>query len=135
MVSLQGTARVIRHVAMGQRLVRKICEDCKTERELTTDEIRSVKEIITDLDPKSRVFYIGKGCTACEDTGYRGRIGIREVLEINENIRQLIMNRASAQQIKEAAIKNGMTTMIQDGVQKALQGITTLEEVLRIIYE
>jgi len=123
------------NIAMGQRLVRTVCKECKEERVLTPEEMMSVKEIIPDLPQKSRVFYVGKGCGACDGTGYRGRIGIREMLEINEEIRQLIMNRATAQQIKEAAVKNGMTTMIQDGVQKALQGVTTLEEVLRIIHE
>ncbi len=121
------------NIAMGQRLIRTICSSCKVERVLTPAETKSVKEIIPNL--KTIKFYIGKGCDECNQTGYRGRSGIREVLEMSDEVRELIMNRASAQKIKEAAVRAGMTTMIQDGVQKASQGITTLEEVLRIIHE
>jgi type IV pilus assembly protein PilB len=115
--------------------VRTICKECKEERALTVDEVQSVKEILPELDSQARVFYIGKGCVVCDQTGYRGRIGIRETLEPNDEIRQLIMNRASAQQIKEAAVRNGMKTMAKDGVQKALNGVTSLEEILRIVHE
>lgn len=123
------------NVAMGQRLVRTICLECKSNRILTAEELQSVREILPELDPKARTFFIGKGCSACGGTGYRGRVGIREVLDLTEEIRQLIMSRASAQQIKEVAVNNGMRTMVQDGIEKALKGITTLEEVLRIVHE
>ncbi len=123
------------NIAMGQRLVREICQKCKAERVLTDDERASLKELISTLSPDDKVFYIGKGCNACGGTGYVGRIGIREVLEVNKEIQELIMKRASATDIKEAAIRNGMVTMLQDGYQKAKQGVTTLEEVLRIIHE
>jgi type IV pilus assembly protein PilB len=123
------------NVAMGQRLVRMICQDCKTKVALTPEEVKSVREILPELSEKNAVFYKGKGCDACNNTGYKGRIGIREVLAVNEDIRQLIMNRANAAQIKEEAVKNGMTTMIKDGLEKALKGITSIEEILRIIYE
>jgi type IV pilus assembly protein PilB len=123
------------NIAMGQRLVRQICSKCKTERELTLEEVASLKELIPKISLEDRVFYIGKGCDACGGTGYAGRIGIREVLEVNKDIQDLVMARANAQIIKEAAIRNGMVTMLEDGFQKAKQGITTLEEVLRIIHE
>src|SRR3989338_7065093 len=123
------------NIVMGQRLVRRICESCKGKRVLNSDELKSLREVIPELKEDMRVFYEGKGCNVCNKTGYHGRIGIREVLEINDDIRKLIMSRATSQEIKEAAIKNGMVTMIRDGVTKALSGITTLEEVLRIIYE
>src|SRR3989344_5807969 len=124
------------NIVMGQRLVRKICESCKAQRVLGTDELESLREIIPELKKETaKVFYEGKGCPACNGTGYEGRIGIREVLEITDDIRKLVMNRATSQEIKEAAVKNGMITMIKDGVAKAMAGITTLEEVLRIIYE
>ncbi len=123
------------NIVMGQRLVRKVCESCKGKRILGQNELESLREVIPELKEDARVFYEGKGCAACNNTGYLGRIGIREVLEINETIRKLIMSRATSQEIKEAAVKNGMVTMIKDGVSKALAGITTLEEVLRIIYE
>ena len=82
-----------------------------------------------------RKFYEAQGCEACGKTGYQGRIGVREVIEVNEEIRQLVMNRGSAGQIKEAAIRNGMTTMIHEGIMRAAQGATTIEEILRIIHE
>lgn len=123
------------NIAMGQRLVRMICQSCKTKRALTPEEAKSVREILPELSEKATVFYEGKGCDVCNNTGYQGRIGIREVLAINDDIRQLIMSRANAAQIKEKAVKNGMTTMIEDGLGKALKGITSLQEVLRIVYE
>lgn len=123
------------NVAMGQRLVRQICSGCKTERVLAPQELQSLKELIPAVSETDKVFYIGKGCSACNGTGYTGRIGIREVLEVNKEIRDLIMQRSDAQVIKEAAVRNGMVTMLEDGFIKAKKGLTTLEEVLRIIHE
>lgn len=123
------------NVAMGQRLIRMICQDCKKERPMTASELDSLREIIPDLKGKKPVFYIGAGCDKCGGRGYKGRTGIREVIEVNTEIRDLIMNRANSQQIKEAAMKNGMTTMLQNGLEKAFGGITSIEEVLRIIHE
>lgn len=122
------------NIAIGQRLVRQICPTCKTERDMTESEIASLKEILPGIT-KSAKFYIGKGCKECGESGYLGRIRIGEVLEVDQTIRELIMNHGDATQIKEAAIKNGMVTMIQDGMAKAIQGLTTIEEVLRIINE
>lgn len=123
------------NVAMGQRLVRMVCQTCKAKRVLTESEVKSLVELLPEVAEAERVFYTGTGCDECTGTGYRGRVGIREVLPVNDEIRQLVMNHANASQIKDAAVKNGMTTMLKDGLEKALQGITTLEEVLRIIYE
>ncbi len=124
------------NIVMGQRLVRMMCQNCKAERTLTAEELKSLAEILPVIgDYKAKTFYEGKGCARCGKTGYQGRIGIREVLEVNDEVRELIMNRANANQIKELAVKNGMTTMLQDGIQKALKGITSLEEVIRIIHE
>ncbi len=128
------------NVTMGQRLVRSLCDTCKEERKITPEEIASLKEILPDaekmLDGTARgKFYAVKGCPTCNNTGYVGRIGVREVLEVNDEIRQLVMNRANASEIKAAAMRNGMTSMIQDGLLKALDGKTTIEEVLRIINE
>jgi len=122
------------NVVIGQRLVRKLCHKCKTENPMTPEEVQSLKEILPDLE-KTPKFYIGKGCNNCSGSGYEGRIRISEILEVNENIRQLIMERANATQIKEQAVKDGMTTMIRDGIEKAMQGETSIQEVLRIINE
>lgn len=121
------------NIAMGQRLVRQVCAACKVGAKLTDAELKSASEFIPDKELKGKTFYKGAGCEACNNSGYTGRVGIREVLEMNNEIRQLIMNRGSAQDIKTAAIKNGMKSMLLDGVQKAAEGQTTLEEVLRII--
>ena len=104
-------------IAIGQRLVRKICQNCK--------------EKISDND----FVYKGRGCNECNDSGYSGRIGINEVLVSDNEIREAILRRASADEIKKIAIKNGMTTMLEDGFQKVKNGLTTIEEVLRVIHE
>lgn len=122
------------NIAMGQRLVRTLCQSCKKKRVLSQSEIKSLSELIPGIADQKH-FFTAPGCVKCNESGYQGRMGIREVLEVNEEIRQLIMTRANASQIKEAAIKGGMKTMIQDGLDKASQGLTTIEEVLRIIHE
>lgn len=124
------------NIAIGQRLVRTICSDCKVKKELTDEEMKA----LTDAFPKElleghRVFYKGEGCARCSGSGYRGRIGIHEVLEVGEELRAMIMRRANADEIRAAAIKGGMVTMTVDGFQKAVQGMTTLEEVLRVFHE
>lgn len=123
------------NIAMGQRLVRRLCQSCKTERELSKEQIASLKEIIPEADSKDARFYVGEGCETCSHSGYAGRIGIREVLEVTKEIQELIMARSNATAIKEAAVRNGMVTMLRDGYEKARQGETTLEEVLRLIHE
>lgn len=123
------------NIAMGQRLIRMLCNECKQERELSSVELQSVKEVLSGVELKTKKFFLAKGCAKCGGSGYKGRTGIREVLEVNDSIRELIMNRANSQQIKQAAIKNGMITMLDNGLYKAKEGITSLEEVLRIIHE
>ena len=123
------------NVAMGQRLVRQLCQSCKTERVLTEQELKSLSEIVPKEALAGRKFYVGKGCDTCNGTGYAGRVGVREVLEVNNEIRQLIMARVGGHEIKEAAIKAGMTTMLLDGLEKASRGLTSIEEMLRIIQE
>ena len=81
---------------------------------------------------KIRLFR-GKGCTACKGMGYQGRIGIHEILEVTNEIRELIMQDANADTIQAKAITQGMTTMLDDAFDKALAGITTIEEILRVI--
>ncbi len=124
------------NIAMGQRLVRMLCQTCKVKRTLTAEEIRSLSELLPEIVKMGQKnFFAPKGCQVCNPTGYQGRIGIREVIEVNEEVRQMVMNRANATQIKEAAIRNGMTTMIEDGLGKAAKGLTSIEEIIRIIHE
>lgn len=128
------------NVIIAQRLVRKICTRCRESHELTKEELKRLnipKQIIEKISKKRKknLFYRGKGCKACTNTGYSGRIGIFEVLNIDENIQKLIMQKSDADRIKDQAIKNGMTTMLEDGMEKALVGITTIEEIIRVIHE
>jgi type II secretory ATPase GspE/PulE/Tfp pilus assembly ATPase PilB-like protein len=124
------------NVAIGQRLIRRICEHCKKERTITESEAQSLSEIMpADLLQKNRTFYAGTGCDKCKGTGYRGRAGIHEVMEIDNPVRDAILNKVSASEIKDVAVKNGMIPMIVDGFHKAAKGITTIEEVLRMRHE
>ncbi len=122
------------NIAIGQRLVRKLCQQCKTERILSEEEVHSLQELIPDFNSASKV-YQSTGCPDCSSSGYRGRLCILEVLEVNEDIRRLIMARASAQDIKVAAVKAGMTTMLDDALIKVSQGLTSLEELMRVVHE
>jgi type II secretory ATPase GspE/PulE/Tfp pilus assembly ATPase PilB-like protein len=124
------------NVAIGQRLVRMICEHCKIPRRITDAEFEALQENIpvAVLDDH-RDFFIGKGCTICHDTGYRGRMGVYEILEMNDAIREAVMRRADAGEVKKIAVKSGMTTLLEDGFNKAVAGKTTIEEILRVIHE
>ena len=122
------------NVVIAQRLVRVVCPSCRKARTLSIAELKSLSSIAKEL-LVDKVYTVGPGCNDCDHTGYKSRLGIHEVLEINDDIRSLIVGRADANQIKQQAVKNGMKTMIEDGVLKAHAGVTTIEEILRIIYE
>lgn len=127
------------NIIIAQRLVRKICPKCIESFEISLSEISKVlgREFSLKLlkrRDKIRIFR-GRGCPLCQKTGFLGRIGIFEVLEMAEPIKNLVMEKANAPQIKAVAKKLGMTTMIEDGLEKMEDGITTLEEVLRAIKE
>lgn len=122
------------NLVVAQRLVRKICTNC-IESYKPSEEL--IKHLSNYIDAKELVqkFYRGKGCVECSNKGYKGRIGIFENLEVNEEIRELIIKRASADEIYKAAVKNGMVSLIHDGLNKASGGVTTIEEVLRVVKE
>ena len=122
------------NIAIGQRLVRMLCQKCHEERKLSHDEFKSLKEIIPNVDTGMK-FYSPKGCAECNASGYTGRFAIHEVIEVNDEIRELIMNRGNARAIKDAAIRNGMTTMIDDALAKVSKGLTSIEEILRVVHE
>lgn len=127
---------------IGQRLVRRICEQCKEEVKLTSNVLARVKEVLGSISPTSGVrldprqklaFHHGKGCDACSHLGYRGRIGMYEVLMMTPEIEKLIFgNQVTESELQTIAVKNGMVTMVQDGILKALDGITTVEEVFKV---
>lgn len=115
---------------LAQRLLRKICLHCRTEYQVTEAELKKMG--LEELAGEFKTAFMGTGCAACNNTGYRGRIAIGEILIVNDDIKDLIYVNASVRAIKDAAIKNGMKTFRDDGIKKALAGITTLAEVLRV---
>jgi general secretion pathway protein E len=115
---------------LAQRLVRQICPQCKAPHEPTEAELKHWN-LIQDRRGIQQ-FWRGKGCPECMGTGYRERVGTFELLTANEAIRELILHRAKASSIKEAAVANGMKSLRDDGVDKVAQGGTTMDEVLRV---
>lgn len=139
------------NLIIAQRLVRKICQNCIESYQLSHENIEEIERIFNVpklLETlvqegaiaksellKDLLFYRGKGCKKCGKSGYRGRIGIYEVLEITDEIKELINNKATAKDIEKFATDNGMIKMFEDGVIKAKSGITSLEEILRVAKE
>lgn len=115
---------------IAQRLIRKICPKCKKEIKITTD----MKKILDEYEISSNeiTLYKGEGCPSCKDTGYKGRVAIFELMVITENIRDLITQNVSTGKIREAAVKEGMCLLKIDGIKKVCEGITTIDEVLRV---
>ncbi len=118
---------------IAQRLVRTICPDCKEKIPFKEEEglKKIAEETSENIEKPSHVFH-GRGCEACKFTGYRGRLAIYEILDINEEIRQMIIDKASASQIKQKAIKMGLKTLLREGWEKVREGLTTPEEVMRV---
>ena len=124
------------NVALGQRLVRTLCNACKLKRKIGPAELKSLTSVISaQLLKGHKEFYYPKGCKACVDTGYSGRIGIYEVLEMDDPIREAIMRRENSGNIRKAAIQQGMTTLMEDGFSKVASGLTSIEELLRAVTE
>lgn len=124
------------NVAIGQRLVRMLCQTCKFKKHITDAEFKSLAEHLPlEILDNHREFYFGKGCDDCGGSGYYDRMGIYEVLEMNDFIREAVIRRADAGEVKRIAIKNGMTTILEDGFKKALNGLTTIQEILRVVHE
>lgn len=127
------------NAVIGQRLVRKLC-DCKEAYVPADQSIESIKRILSIISPKSKVeipknikhLYRPKGCSKCNGIGYKGRVGIFEVLTINEDIEKLILELAGETELTMAALENGLVTMLQDGIIKAVSGITSIDEVKRV---
>src|SRR3989344_330886 len=127
------------NVIIGQRLVRKICEKCRFSVELDLEELG--KNVTPTLlkkqfgEQKQVRVYKGKGCPVCHQSGYDGRVGIFEVLVMSPEVKELITSKATSDTIREKAVALGMTTMLEDGLEKVQQGITTIDEVLRATKE
>ncbi len=117
------------HLICAQRLIRKICPSCKTE--IKTPLQALIKAGFSQEEAKNIQTFKGEGCKTCNGTGYKGRIGMYEVMEISEDIQELILVGASAQEIRRKAVEEGMFTLRRSGLEKIKAGYTTLDEVLR----
>ena len=124
---------------VGQRVVRRICTSCKVSKVISSEVIEQMQKVLDNLydfkKAKGLHLYWGKGCKECNNSGYLGRIGIFEVLVVSENIAKMILAHSRAQDIEKTSIFEGMITMKQDGFLKVIEGITTIEEVLRVAEE
>lgn len=119
-------------LAQAQRLYRRLCPACKTPIDITLDELRANHINIKGLEfDKKQVFLPGK-CAKCNSLGYKGRGGIMEIMEINEQVRNMILKNANADEIREVAVQQGMITLQRAGLNKVFEGLTSVDEVLRI---
>ena len=114
---------------IAQRLVRKICPNCKTPFEPTEEVLMELG--LTADDVKGKVFYYGKGCDICNGTGYRWRMGIFEIMTFDDTVRELVMQHASTSVLRGAARKTGMKLLRESGLEAVFSGITTIDEVVR----
>jgi type IV pilus assembly protein PilB len=120
----------------AQRILRKVCQNCKYPYNPPPEVEQNIRDVLGPLAPKGTIqLYKGKGCEVCSNLGYLGRMGIYEVLVVSEKISRMILEHASSNDIEKQSIADGMITMRQDGYLKAIEGITTLEEVLRVAQE
>jgi type II secretory ATPase GspE/PulE/Tfp pilus assembly ATPase PilB-like protein len=138
-VEKQALANSIEYT-IGQRLVRKICPYCKQVNGTSVEDLDKVKNILANINnpavviPQELIFYKGIGCEKCGQLGYKGRLGLYEAISMTPAIQKIIQSdKTTDYEIEQEAIKNGMITMLQDGIIKALAGETTLEEVFRVI--
>ena len=115
-------------VLVAQRLVRRLCDKCKSEIKM---HVEALNELGIKESPDELSMFEAKGCVACNDTGYKGRLGLYEVLEISPGIREMIIERESTAAIKKRGVEEGMITLREDGLDKFKTGLTSLEEVLR----
>jgi type II secretory ATPase GspE/PulE/Tfp pilus assembly ATPase PilB-like protein len=115
-----------------QRMVRRICPHCRVEYKPTAEEIELFKSTLGE--PPNLIYNRGSGCNLCANTGYQGRTGIFETLIISDTIRKMLVNNTSTVEIQAQALKEGLITMRQDGMQKVKLGIIPIGEVLRSVF-
>jgi type IV pilus assembly protein PilB len=114
---------------LAQRLVRRICQKCKEETSLTPETLTELE--LQPADVAGKQVFKGRGCDQCNNTGYRGRVGLYELLSVNDEIRDLIVEGASTEVIREAARRNGMMPLREAGMERVFDGLTTVEEIIR----
>jgi len=120
---------------LSQRLVRRICTDCKESYHPHSEQLRELGIKEESFHKISNNFFRGKGCNNCRNTGYRGRLGIHELLEMSDSVKNVILENSDANAIKKQGLKEKMVTLRRDGVNKILHGLTTAEEILSITSE
>jgi type IV pilus assembly protein PilB len=143
LVSLQAKAINIGpalNLTVAQRLVRKLCPKCKKKRKLTKEESEKIKKELKNLPenvkiPEIKEVYEAKGCKYCNNTGYKDRVGVFESLLVDDEIERFILNNPSLADLRKRAVEKGMVKLKQDGLIKVLQGITSIEELERVIGE
>lgn len=139
---ISATAKMV----VAQRLIRKVCEHCKSSYKLNLAQIEALsvkfdlKRDFTQIlewlgrgEEKEFVFYRGEGCEICGNSGYKGRTTIAEVMTVSDEIQKNILEMVPATQLEEVALKEGMTSMFMDGMDKVFRGETTIEEILRVM--
>ena len=117
------------NLIVAQRLVRRICTDCKSEYKYNAEELSALG--ISESEATGITFYRGEGCDTCGETGYKGRQGLYEVMAMSPEVRRMVLRGASAAELKDQAVEEGMLTLRMDGIVKVKRGITTLEEVVK----
>ena len=117
------------HLICAQRLVRKVCSNCKEPNPMTPEALMQAG--FTPDEAKKVIPKKGSGCEKCNNTGYKGRVGLYEVMEIGEELRELILVGASGLELRRKAVEEGMITLRRSGLHKVMEGVTTIEEVVR----
>ena len=121
-------------LVVGQRIARRVCQNCREEYEPDRLALEEMKKVLGKLVPPGKTtFAHGKGCEKCNNTGYYGRVGIFEVLQVTEKVVRLILERVPAGEIEKRAVSEGMITMLQDGYLRVIEGVSTIEEVVRVV--
>ena len=118
------------NLVVAQRLARRICQNCKEEVKIPSQAFVDIGVKKDDMDKYKKIYH-GRGCSTCSDTGYKGRVALYEVMPVGDEIKELILNGASAMELKREAIRTGMRSQRMSGLSKLKDGVTTIEEVLR----
>jgi len=121
-------------VAVNQRLIKKLCSDCKVEEKIAETQKNYLSELLQE-NLSSQKFYKGKGCASCHGSGFCGRLAIGEILSVDDSLREAILEKKTAGNIRRLAIKNGMTTLMRNGFNKVKEGIASLEDFFSVAYE
>jgi len=128
-------------MAMGQRLLRRLCQNCKKPLALSPGDLEKLRVEMTPVKERFKLPALDaslkilgpSGCDECNNLGYKGRIGVYEVFEVTRDMERLILENPSVSAIRDQAVKQGMVTMLQDGYLKLIGGITSIEEIRRVL--